>query len=525
MVYNLSYAQEPNERPKLIVGVVVDQMRNEYIQRYYDDFGENGFKRLIREGFYFSNTHYNYFPTYTAPGHASIYTGTTPSVHGIVGNWWFHKQENKDVYCTADDNCPLVGAEGRGMSGERLMTTTLGDELKMFTNQRGKVIGVSIKDRGAILPAGHMGDAAYWFNDDGNFITSTYYMEKLPSWVTSFNDKKLAIDYIKKGWNVLRENSYDESDKDNSPYESRLGGSDPVFPYDLTNLIKMGGVGAIRSTPYGNDIVVDFALEAIAEEELGKDDIIDLLAISFSATDYVGHAMGPRAIETQDTYLRLDQSLARLLEYLDNKVGGEDYVLFLSSDHGAGEVPNFLKDHNIKAEALSDADFRNDLKTFSIEKYGENVVKNFSNNNIYFNDIVLNNLKLNLTNVQAEIANYVLTKPSVKRVYTSQQILQGNAHEYYLQMIAAGYDVKQNGELVLLLEPGYMFYKSTGTTHGSPYAYDTHVPLIYYGWGIQPGRSHAYHSITEIAPTISQLTNIPLPSGSTGKVMLEVLDK
>lgn len=529
LVYTMCFgvtAQEVNQRPKLVVGIVVDQMRNEYINRYYDDFGEDGIKRLINKGYYFTNTHYEYMPTYTAPGHATIYTGAVPNVHGIVGNSWYHRGLQQVIYCTQDDSCDVVGGEGRGMSSARLASSTVTDELRMSTNERGKVIGVSIKDRGAILPAGHMSNGAYWFDDDGNFISSSYFMESLPKWVQKFNNKKLPIEYIKKGWDMTPGVTFDESLKDDNPYESKLGGKTaPVFPYDLTDLIKSGGIGSMRATPYGNDLVVDFVEEALVQEQLGKDEHVDMIAVSFSSTDYVGHAMGPRAIETQDTYIRLDRSIARLLQFLDKEVGNGNYLVFLTADHGAAEVPNYLRDRGFDVSTISYSALSDELKKASIKEYGENVVKNVSNFNIHLNHEVLKNLKLDEKDVVEFVRSYLLNKDYVRRVYDQDEILRGNPADHYLSLLFNGYDPKQGGELVMILKPGFMSYKQTGTTHGSPYAYDTHVPLIWYGWGIPHGRAYGKKFVTQIAPTLSQKINIGLPNGTQAEILTELFEK
>lgn len=519
------FAQSPIQRPKLVVGIVVDQMRNEYIHRFYQDFGNDGFRRLIDDGFYYSNVHYNYFPTYTAPGHASIYTGTTPSVHGIVGNYWFHRGENQAIYCTADDSSPVVGGEGKGMSARRLKTTTITDELKLTTNMRGKVIGISIKDRGAILPAGHFGDGAYWFSDDAEFVSSTYFMDSVPDYVQAFNDRKVAADYIRKGWQKSAGVTFDESQPDDTPYESRLGNkATPTFPYDLGEFLKKGGLSSIKTTPFGNDIVVDFTEEVVVNENLGRDEWTDFLAVSFSSTDYVGHAMGPRAIETQDTYIRLDKTIARLLAFLDAKVGEGNYLVFLTADHGANEVPSFLNDENFIAEAVDEKSIREEIKALTMEKYGENVLISFDNNNVHLNPDVMRNLKLDEEEVLQTLSDYFMEKSYIKRVYTEEDILEGNPADPFAAMFFNGYDRKQNGQLIVLPESGTMFYKKTGTTHGSTFTYDTHVPLLFYGWNIPSGRSSKKYSITNIAPTLSQKINISLPSGTPAEILPEILD-
>ena len=323
------------DKPKLVVGIVVDQMKMEYLYRFSDDFSSNGFKRLIQEGFTYHNMHYNFMPTYTAPGHATIYTGAVPAVHGIVGNEWFNKATGKELYCTDDEQVKTIGdgTEKEGMMSPRnLQSTTITDELKLATNFKGKVIGISIKDRGAILPAGHFADWAFWYSKTGAFISSTYYGEKLPDWVTQFNNEKNYFPYLEKGWSLLKPiETYNESLVDDNPYEGKLYKKSPVFPYDLKEMYEANDAGVLRVTPFGNDVLANLAKRAIEKENLGKDDITDFLAVSFSSTDYIGHTFGPRSIEIQDTYLRLDLTIADFLNYLDKEgfqygVAGKDYM-------------------------------------------------------------------------------------------------------------------------------------------------------------------------------------------------------
>ncbi|RZK34719.1 MAG: alkaline phosphatase family protein, partial [Pedobacter sp.] len=343
------------QRPKLVVGIVVDQMKMEYLYRFSDDFSPNGFKRLMDNGYTFQNMHYNYMPTYTAPGHASIYTGTTPATHGIVGNEWFSRTLGKDVYCTDDASVKTVGdgtAEEGAMSPKNLQATTITDEVRMATNFSGKVIGMSLKDRGAILPAGHFANWAFWYSKTGAFISSSFYGDKLPDWVSQFNNEKHYLPYINKGWDLYKPAStYNESLPDNNPYEGKLYGSTaPVFPYDLKKMYEKNDAGVLRSTPYGNDLLAEFAMKAIEKEELGKDNITDFLTVSFSSTDYVGHLLGPRSMELQDTYLRLDQTIADFLNYLDKTVGKDNYLLFLTADHAGAENVIYLKDRKYNVD-------------------------------------------------------------------------------------------------------------------------------------------------------------------------------
>jgi predicted AlkP superfamily pyrophosphatase or phosphodiesterase len=518
---------QAQDRPKLVVGIVVDQMRMEYLYRFQNDFTENGFKRIMDKGFVFHNAHYNYTPTYTAPGHATIYTGTTPSVHGIVGNEWFSRTDGKEKYCTDDASVQTLGdgtkAEGE-MSPKNLVSTTITDELRMGTNFKGKVIGMSLKDRGAILPAGHFANWAFWYSKTGSFISSSFYGEKLPDWVTDFNNQKNYLNYINKGWNLYKPAlTYNESDVDDSPYEGKLYGVDkPVFPYDLKKMYEKNDAGVLRSTPFGNNLLADFAMKAIEKEELGKDDITDFLAISFSSTDYVGHILGPRSMELQDTYLRLDQTIAELLAYLDKNVGKNNYLLFLTADHACAENANFLKDSKLNVKNIEFKTISKSIKKFSTDTYGEDFVTNYSNFNLYLNKQKIKEKGLEYDKVEQSFRAFLMTQEQVKQVYNEEEITHACGNDYYLNMISNGYDASQDGNIVLLDKPGYIEYGPTGTSHGTPYAYDTHAPLLFYGWKIKKGESHDKKLITQIAPTLAQKLGFTFPNGSKCDVLSEL---
>ncbi len=513
--------------PKLIVGIVVDQMRDEYLDRFYNDFGDTGFKRLMRDGYRMKNFHFNYMPTYTAPGHASIYTGTTPRYHGIVGNGYYLRQEHKGIYCTDDDSVNLLGngdPKYGKMSPVRLKSTTVTDELKMSSNFRSKVIGISIKDRSSILPAGHFADWAFWMNKDDEFISSTFYGDKLPKWVKLFNDKKYYEKYLKRNWSLLKDiKEYDESLPDRNPYEGKLNYQlEPVFPYNLYDEYKKNGASIIKVTPWGNSILVDLAEEAIENENLGKDEFTDFLALSFSSTDYIGHAMGPRSIELQDMYLRLDILLGEFLEYLDKNIGKGNYLVFLTADHACGENPNFLRDNKLNVTNLDRKEIKKDIIQVSEELYGLNLLETYNNQNLYFDSKKIDSLGLNRGEVYRKFQEKLEEWRFVKRAYVESELM-GSSVDFLHNEVANGYDVKQNGQIVLLFEPGYMEYWKTGTSHGTPYGYDTHVPGLFYGWNIPKGINYDKHYITEIAPTISQLLHITLPNSSKNKVIRELL--
>ena len=520
---------QAQQRPKLVVGIVVDQMKMEYLYRFADDFSFKGFKRLMANGYTFQNTHYNYVPTYTAPGHASIYTGATPSVHGIVGNDWFNRSTGKSMYCTDDATVKTIGdgtPEEGAMSPKNLLSTTITDELRLATNFKGKVIGMSLKDRGAILPAGHFANWAFWYSKTGAFISSTFYGDKLPDWVTEFNNEKRYMPYINKGWDLLKpKETYNESLADDNPYEGKLYGSKaPVFPYNLKEMYDKNDAGVLRSTPFGNDLLAEFAKKAIEKEQLGKDDITDFLTVSFSSTDYVGHIIGPRSIELQDTYLRLDQTIADFLDYLDKNVGKGNYLLFLTADHAGAENVTYLKDNKYNVTNIPYGALSKELKNYSTATFGEDIILDYSNNNLFFNKEIIKRKGLDLVKVKQSFTAFLMAREEVKRVYTEEEIEASSGADYYLNFIAKGYDPSQNGDLVILNKPGYIEYGTTGTSHGTPYSYDTHVPLLFYGWNIKKGESHNKKYITQIAPTLAQKLKITFPNGTESNVLEEVLN-
>lgn len=520
----LSFAQE---RPKLVVGIVVDQMKMEYLYRFSNDFSENGFKRLMQDGFTYHNMHYNYLPTYTAPGHASIYTGTTPAIHGIVGNEWYHKSLGKEIYCTDDASVATLGngteSEGK-MSPLNLQSSTITDELKLATNFNGKVIGISLKDRGAILPAGHFANWAFWYSKTGSFISSTFYGKELPSWAAQFNNEKHYEKYVNQKWELFKpKETYNESLTDNNPYEGKLYKKTPFFPYNLQEMYQNNDAGILRSTPFGNNLIADFAKVAIENENLGHDATTDFLTLSFSSTDYIGHILGPRSIELQDTYLRLDVTIADFLNYLDKKVGKNNYLVFLTADHAGAENVTYLKDNKYDVDNINYKSFENMLRKFSEDKFGVDLVLSNSNFNLFLDKNKIEEQNLILEDVIETFRTFLYEQKFIKRVYTEEEILENSGADYYLNAIANGYDPTQNGELVYIFKPGYIEYSATGTSHGSPYTYDTHVPMLWYGWKIKKGESYKKQVITEIAPTLAQKLKITLPNSTEAEVLEEIL--
>ncbi len=520
-----------NTQPKLVVGVVVDQMRYDYLTRFYNKYGAGGFRRLMSQGFNCKNNHFNYVPTYTGPGHASIFSGTTPKTHGIISNNWYDKISDSYVYCAGDTTVQSVGTTNKAgqMSPHRLKTTSFADENRLFTQMRGKTIGISVKDRGAILPAGHTANAAYWFHgaDEGRFITSTYYLETLPSWVKTFNDTGAAESYLKE-WNTLYDiNTYTESGSDLNAFEGGFKGKETAtFPYDLKALSKTNrGYDIIKATPYGNSIVADFAIAALDGEQLGQDNITDVLTVSFSSTDYVGHNFGVNSKEVEDTYIRLDKEIERLLNALDAKVGKGNYTLFLSSDHGAVEVPSYLESVKVPSGYFNNDAFKKTLNETIISNYkAESFIKNISNNQVFLDREVIKGYGLNLIEVQQALVDVIIGYPQVYKAYTASSMTNAEFSRGVEHLLQNGFNQKRSGDVLYVLDPAVISYSKTGSTHGSALNYDTHVPLLFFGKGINTGSTLQHTTIPDIAPTMSALLGISFPNGATGKPLEFVIE-
>lgn len=528
-------------RPKMVVGIVVDQMRQDYFYRYEHRFGDGGFKRLAREGFMLSNAHYNYTPTVTGPGHASIYTGATPAIHGIIANDWYDRKLKRKVNCVEDPTQNIVGSDrGNGdVSPWRLLSTTITDELELATQRRSKVIGISIKDRGAVLPAGHTPDGAYWYDViTGKFISSTYYKAGLPLWLEKFNERNLADKYLNETWaTVYPIETYKESGPDDSPYESVLtddwivkGKDKPVFPYNLKSLRKENGEFALLPfTPFGNDLMRDLAFAAIDGEEMGKDEWTDFLSISFSSTDKLGHAVGTNAVELEDMFIRLDRNIEEILNKLDKDIGKGQYLVFLTSDHGVAEVRQYLKDLKIIPQSYGPINFmekiNNHLQTYFP---GKTIVENVSNEQVFFNhDVFAEDPKSSGVEylIASELVHsYLLSLDGISEVYIKSAIQNGNFDEEGMRgKVKRGFNPKRSGDIAFIVEPGWTDDKDRSTGHSTGYTYDTHVPMIFYGFGVKSGTSANYHAITDIAPTISTILKIKFPSGSIGQPIEEIL--
>jgi len=518
-------------RPKLMIGIVVDQMRWDYLYRFYDRYGNGGFKRMLNEGFTCENTNIDYIPTVTAAGHTCVYTGSVPAIHGIAGNDFIIQATGKSMYCAQDTSVQTVGSNSKAgqMSPRNLLTSTITDELKLATNFRSKVIGIALKDRGGILPAGHTANAAYWFDDaSGSWISSTYYMKELPQWLKKFNDQKLPEKYLKQDWNTLYPiNTYVQSSPDNNKYEGKFRGTDaPVFPIKTSELYK-GNIGMIRTTPYGNTLTLDLAKATIDNEHMGKNRVTDFLTVSLSSTDYVGHQFGVNAIETEDTYLRLDRDLASFFTYLDTQIGKGNYSVFLTADHGAAHNPDFLLDKGIPAGGWNSGAAQRGMNTMLEARYKvKNLVLSLSNYQVSLNNVTIKAKELNEQALKNDCIAWLSAQPEIAFAVDMQQAQTANIPDELRSRIINGYNADRSGVIQIILKPGWFSGTGqTGTTHGTWNPYDAHIPLLFMGWGIQHGSLTRPTHMTDISATVAALLHIQAPNGCIGVPISEVLKK
>jgi len=464
------------ERPKLVVGIVVDQMRWDYLYRYNHLYTDSGFKRLMAEGYNCENTMINYLPSVTAIGHTSIYTGSVPAIHGIAGNNFY--EGRRHMYCCDDSTVSAVGSNGKAgrMSPRNMLATTIGDELKIATDFKSKVIGVSIKDRAAILPAGHSADAAYWIdNSTGQFITSTYYMTKLPDWVVKLNK------------------SFGKHTAEEIGYSS-----------------------------IGNMMTAEMGKAAIKNEALGQRGITDMLTISFSCTDKIGHKYATHSPQTQEIYVDLDQRLADFLTYLDNTIGKEQYLVFLTADHGAANNVLFSQEHGIPAQPYLCEQKLKELDSHLKSKFGaqRSLLVGFDSYRIYLDHEAIDAQSLTLADIKHETILWLKKDPVIAQVIDLENAATAATPAVIKEKIVNGYNHKRSGDIIIVLNPAcYEVWKDTserGTQHGAWNPYDCHIPFILMGWHVKPGFSNAKTYITDIAPTICSMIHIQMPNGCIG---------
>lgn len=516
-------------KPKLVLGIMVDQMRYDYLYRYYSKYSEGGFKRLMNQGFNCRNNHYHYASTITGPGHAAVYTGSVPAVNGIIGNDWYDRFLGRTVYVAEDTTVTAVGTDVAGTEGKRspvnMKTTTITDQLRLATHFKSKVIGIAAKDRGGILPAGHSANAAYWFDGkSGNWITSTYYMQDLPQWMKDFNAKKLPDYYKTQKWETLLPIAqYTESDEDNQEYENSMPGEKlPVFPHSITSN------SAILTSPFGNNMTKEMALAALKNEKMGQGAFTDFLCVSFSSPDYVGHATGTRSIEVEDTYLRLDRDIEEILNHLDATLGKGTYTVFLTADHAAADIPAFLNKNKLPGGVWMGAKEVNYLNGQMVEKYGAGKwILSTDNYQITMNRELMKKNKVEMNEVFKLVQEELLSMGSpVYQVVNFHDMANTVIPPFYKTLVENVYNPKRSGDFMVLLEPGWFHSGSKkGTTHGTMWQYDRHVPLLWYGWNIPVGETTKQTYIADIAATLAVLLKIQEPSGCIGTPIEPIFKK
>lgn len=517
-------------KPKLVVGIVVDQMRWDYLYRFQNRYGEGGFKRLLKEGFSCENTLISHLPSFTAVGHSTVYTGSVPAIHGITGNDWIDQATGKHIYCVSDSAVQPIGVntpDGK-MSPRNLLATTITDELRIATNFQSKVVGISLKDRASILPAGHTPTGAFWMDDStGHFITSSWYMTQLPAWVQQFNEQNKGTQLVANGWNTLYPiNTYIQSTDDNVPWESlSTGETTPTFPHDITKFYAKDH-GAIRASPFGNTLTLDFAKAAVDGYQLGTGKVTDFLAINCASTDYVGHDYGPNSIEVEDTYLRLDKDLSTFFAYLDKKLGKGNYVVFLTADHGGSQAINYMKANRLPADFVQSRTILNGINNMLRQQFGvDTLALSTTNYYINFNRRSISAHHLPLDSIKAATLTFLQQQPSIQFAVDMGHMNNTPIPEPLRQMIVNGYNRKRCGDIAFVPEPGWFASSERGTTHGTWNLADTHIPLLFMGWGVRHGISNRTIHMTDIAPTIAALLQIQMPNGCVGSVVEEALSK
>lgn len=523
----------PPEKPKLVIGIIVEQLRYDQLEKFRDRFNENGIKRLLNEGTYFKNASYNYMLTQSAPGHATIATGTEPSFHGITSDSWYLPLKNEMVYCTQDNTVnPTGGSFESGLhSPVNLLASTFSDELEMASNGKAKVFSVGLRESSAILSAGHTANGVYWYdNGTGSWMSSSWYRDSLASWVNDFNALRLSDTYLNNPWTLLKQKKdYLDCLPDTNNYESGFNGIN-YFPYDLKKMSSKGVINSkrdyslLRETPFGNSFTGDFALRLIKEERLGKDDITDYLAICFSSTDYIGHRFGPSSTETADAILRLDGDIESLLNYLNDSIGKKNYLVYFTSAHGVSEIPLVLEKNRVPTGYFKPTQALQLLKSYLNAVYGQgDWVKGYYEKQIFLNRVLIEDAKIPLEDIQKKVSRFLVQFSGVATAYPYTSFEANDFSNGHLKRIMNSFTPQRSGDIIITLNPGWVEKSDWVTNHNSPYEYDSHVPLIWYGWTVNRASVTRKVSITDIAATLASLCKVPYPNACTGEPMIELM--
>lgn len=523
----------PPDKPKLIIGIVVEQLKFDQLEKFRDRLGENGIKRLINEGTYFRNASFEYMLTQSAPGHATIATGAEPSFHGITSDNWYVPLRSELINATKDVNVnPVGGSYESGLhSPLNLQASAFSDELSMASKKRARVFGVGMSEVASILMAGHSADAAYWFdNTTGTWMTSSYYISQLPGWVNDYNAMSYPETYLNGVWNLFSPPSnYSDCLTDSNKYETGFNGIN-YFPYDLKKIRTKWGSGSrkdfslIRETPFANTLTTNFALKLIENEQLGQDDNTDYLSICYSATDNIGHRFGPSSVEMGDAILRLDDEIKHLLDYVNEKIGKRNVLIYFTSAHGICEIPEVLATNRIPAGYFLQNQALQLLRTYLNAVYGEgNWVKGYSERQIFLNRTLIEDARLSLDDVQKKVARFLVQFSGVSAAYPYAAFEANDYGSGNLKRIINNFNPQRSGDVIITLNPGWVEKEGDYITdHNSPYEYDSHVPLIWYGWTVNRSSVSRKVNMTDIAATLSSLCKIPYPNACSGEPMFEL---
>jgi predicted AlkP superfamily pyrophosphatase or phosphodiesterase len=523
----------PPDKPHLVIGIIVEELNYNQLEKFHDKLGENGIKKLINEGTYFKNASYEYLLTQSAPGHATIATGSEPSFHGITSDEWYVPLKNELLNCTKDVNVNSVGGsfESGLHSPINLLVSTFSDELAMATNRKAKVFGIGLRESSAILSAGHAANAAYWFdNSTGTWMTSSYYIPALPEWVNDFNAMKFSDAYLNSTWNLLKPlNYYADCLPDSNSFEMGFNNIN-YFPYDLKKLRSKNlfnfknDYSLLRETPFGNSFTTSFAIRLIKNEHLGKGDATDYLSICYSATDYIGHRFGPSSVEMGDAILRLDDDIKNLLTFLNDSIGKKNVLIYFTAAHGISEIPAVLEKNRIPSGYFQQNQALQLLRSYLNAVYGEgDWVKGYSEKQIFLNRTLIEDARLSLDDVQKKVARFLVQFTGVQAAYPYSAFETNDFGTGNLKRIINNFSPQRSGDVIVILNPGWVEKESDYVTnYNSPYEYDSHVPLIWYGWTINRATVTRQVNMTDIAATLSTLCKVPYPNACTGEPMFEL---
>ncbi len=524
----------PPEKPRLVVAIIVEQLRYDQIEKYRNRFLENGIRRLINEGTSFKSANFNYLHTQSAPGHATISTGTEPAFHGITSDYWYVPLKDETIYCTYDAEVrPVGGSYEQGLhSPSQLHSSTFADELKLATKGKAKIFSAGLRESSAILSAGHSPDGVFWFdNKSGTWMSSTWYMDQLPVWVNDLNSMKLSDSYLNGIWSLFKETeAYSGCLPDSNTFEMGFDGKN-WFPYDLKKIREKSFQGnndsysMLSETPFGNTFTKDFVIRLVKEEKLGQDDTTDYLSVCFSATDYIGHRFGPSSVEMADAIFRLDADIAALLDFLNETIGKRNILVFFTASHGISEIPSLLEQYRIPGGYFRQNQALQLLRMYLNALYGEGAwIKGYFQNQIFLNRTLIEDARLSLDEIQKRVSRFIVQHSGVASAFPMTMMESGRfPGDGLMQKVLNSYVPQRSGDVFIILNPGWVERNDNSVTgHNSPYDYDTHVPLIWYGWTVNRATVTRKVNLTDIAPTLSVMCGIPVPGAATGEPIFEL---